>query len=165
MVLFSRVSRLGRELLLLWRHSDICSSLMKCVSPTREHISLGICVRGNTCHGQESVSCHGETHINVTSQWYVFPGTLIPSELCFPYSGTHITRDMCFPGRETHITRDMRSGEHISRRNTYHCDVTTDMCFPYPGTHVTSNMCFSGRETHIISMFFPVICVPPSTYP
>ena len=32
---------------------------MKCVSPTREHISLGICVRGNTCHGQESLSCHG----------------------------------------------------------------------------------------------------------
>ena len=38
--------------------------------------------------------------------------------------GTDITRDMCFPGRETHITRDMCSGEHISRGNTYHCDVT-----------------------------------------
>ena len=31
----------------------------------------------------------------------------------------------CFPTRETHITSDMCSGAHISRGNTYHCDIGT----------------------------------------
>ena len=48
--------RLRQELLLLWRYSDMCSpehiSLMKCVSPKGEHISLGIRVSRlwNTYH-------------------------------------------------------------------------------------------------------------------
>ena len=65
--------------------------------------------------------------INVTSQWYVFPRTHMPSERCFPHPGTHVTRDMCFLGKETHINKqislwrhsDMYSSEHISVGNTY----------------------------------------------
>ena len=72
----------------LWRHSDMCFlehiSPVKCISPTQEnipleiclsrvgkHVSLGMWVRGKTYHG--------ETHITVTLQRYVFPRTM-----CFP---------------------------------------------------------------------------------
>ena len=32
---------------------------------------------------------------------------------------------LCFPTGATHITSDMCSGKHISRGNTYHCDIGT----------------------------------------
>ena len=38
----------------------------------------------------------------VTLQWYVFPRTHIPNEMCFPKRGTHITGDTCFPVTGTH---------------------------------------------------------------
>ena len=147
MVLFSRVSRLGRELLLLWRHSDMCSSLMKCVSPTREHISLGICVRGNTCYGQESLSCHVETHI--------------PSELCFPYPENislgicvsrvekHISPGICVQGNtyhaETPITRDKCSVEHISLWR----QMWREMCFPSVQEQISLGICVLQVGKHI----------------
>ena len=55
-----------------------------------------------------------------------FPGreTHITKDMSFRARGTHITSDMSFPGKETHITKDMCSGEHISRGNTYYCDIT-----------------------------------------
>ena len=47
------------------------------------------------------------------------------SDMCFPFiCDTHTPSYMCSRVGETHFTRDMCSGEHISRRNIYHFDVT-----------------------------------------
>jgi len=45
--------------------------------------------------------------------------------MCFPFiCVTHTASYMCSRIGETHFSRDICSGEHMSRRNIYHFDVT-----------------------------------------
>lgn len=99
---------------------DICCpkhiSPVKCIPLTREHISLNICVSrvgkhislGRWVRGK---TYHGETHITVRLQRYVFP-----RNTCFP---KHIPLVKFFPYTGTHVTRDTLSGKHISRGTTF----------------------------------------------
>ena len=159
-------------------------SLVKFVSPTREHIhcitsdmyflgrgkhiTTDICFPGRGTHG--------------------IPGKHIPRDMCSPGRGTDITRDMCFPEKGTHRTSDMCGmvrehisiricvsqvvisvpgvGEHISLGISLLCHsdmcspVLSEMCFPYKRN---SNMCsptweacFPGKGTH----FTKDVCFP-----
>ena len=141
--------------------TDMCYpkhiSLVKCVSPTREHIhciTTDICFLGRGTHG--------------------IPGKHIPRDMYSLGRGTRITRDMCFPEKGTHITSDMcgmvrehisiricvsqviisvpRVGEHISLGISLLCHsdmcspILSEMCFPYKRN---SDMCSPTWEADI----------------
>ena len=75
----------------------MCSSLMKCVSPTRERISLGICVSRVEKHMSLGINTyHAETHItrDKCSVEHISLWRQMWREMCFPYTGTHIIRNM-----------------------------------------------------------------------
>ena len=106
--------------------TDMCYpkhiSLVKCVSPTREHIhciTTDICFLGRGTHG--------------------IPGKHIPRDMYSLGRGTHITRDMCFPEKGTHITSDMCGmvREHIKKDM---CFTSSHLCSQGRGTHITRDI-------------------------